>query len=110
MSGASVDSSCLTTTLNGAFDKTRSNSLSTRGCGERMQTVIFELRLVATMCQPSQNCPKGQVSWKGLFSNCYVTGRVLLGDASGTGRLELWSPRRGECGRACLFQRESAAP
>jgi hypothetical protein len=21
----------------------------------------------------------GQVSWKGLFSNCYVTGRVLFG-------------------------------
>src|SRR4029077_18074223 len=79
MSGASVDSSCLTTTLNEAFDKTRSNSLSTRGCGDRMQTVSFEdTRLVATMCQRSENCPLGQVSWKGLFSNCYVTGRVLF--------------------------------
>ncbi len=44
-----------------------------------MQTVSFEdARLVATMCQRSENCPLGQVSWKGLFSNCYVTGRVLF--------------------------------
>ena len=44
-----------------------------------MQTDSFELvRLVATVCQRSENCPKGQVSWKGLFSNCYVTGRVLF--------------------------------
>src|SRR5579859_74756 len=77
MSGASVDSSCLTTTLNGAFDKTRSNSLSTRGCGDRMQTISFEdARLVATMCQRSENCPMGQVSWKGpvleLLRNRYA--------------------------------------
>ncbi len=51
-----------------------------------MQTVSFEdARLVATMCQRSENCPLGQVPWKGLFSNCYVTGRVLF----------RWGPRGG---------------
>jgi hypothetical protein len=46
-----VDSSCLTMTLNcGAFESKRSNSLSTNGCGERMQTVsLVFVRLVDTV-------------------------------------------------------------
>src|SRR5271169_6121591 len=114
MSGASVDSSCLTTTLTPcALDKTRSNSLSTRGCGERMQTDSLELvRLVATVCQRSENCPKGQVSWKGLFSNCYVTGRVLfrwvrwadslVGHRSCARRLDHPETKKGS--QACLLR------
>ncbi len=59
-----MDSSCLATTLNGAFAKMRSNSLNTRGCGERMQTVSFvEVRFVVTVRQSIENWPKGQVLW-----------------------------------------------
>jgi hypothetical protein len=50
----------------------RSNSLSTRGCGERMQTINLEdARFVVTICQRSENWPKGQVPLASLFSNCY---------------------------------------
>src|SRR5260370_17509119 len=63
-SGARVDSSCLTITLNWDFAKMRSNSLSTKGCGERMQTVNFvEVRFVVTVRQSIENWPKGQVLW-----------------------------------------------
>jgi hypothetical protein len=49
-SGARVDSSCLLITLKSGLDKMRSNSLSTRGCGERRQIESLELeRLVATL-------------------------------------------------------------
>src|SRR5467141_4056626 len=42
----------------------RSNSLSTKGCGERMQTVSFvEVRFVVTVRQIIENWPKGQVLW-----------------------------------------------
>jgi hypothetical protein len=47
-------------------------SLSTKGCGERMQTVnLEEARFVVTVCQRKENWPKGQVPLAGLFSNCY---------------------------------------
>jgi hypothetical protein len=46
-SGASVDSSCMTMTLKGAFARIRSNSLSTRGCGERIQTVSLAAAFLA---------------------------------------------------------------
>ncbi len=59
-----MDSSCLRTTLNWDLAKMRSNSLSTRGCGERMQTVSFEeVRFVVTVRQIIENWPKGQVLW-----------------------------------------------
>src|ERR1700739_2359281 len=50
-SGASVDSSCLEMTLKSGLDKMRSNSLSTRGCGERrqMESLGADERLVATV-------------------------------------------------------------
>ena len=52
--------------------KMRSNSLSTRGCGERTQTVNLEAaRFVVTVCQRRENWPKGQVPLMGLYSNCY---------------------------------------
>src|SRR5437870_3353885 len=71
-SGASVDSSCLENTLNGAFARMRSNSLSTKGWGERMQTAsLEEARLVVTVCQGIENWPKGQVPLTDLSSNCY---------------------------------------
>jgi len=49
--GREVDSSCLEMTLKSCLDKMRSNSLSTRGCGESRQTEsLGELeRLVATV-------------------------------------------------------------
>ena len=44
-----MDSSCFAITLNGVLARSRSNSPSTRGCGERMQTVNLVLaRLVVT--------------------------------------------------------------
>src|SRR5256885_17157244 len=71
-SGAGVDSSCLENTLNGAFARMRSNSLSTNGCGERMQTAsLEEARFVVTVCQGIENWPNGQVPLVFLFSNCY---------------------------------------
>ena len=46
-----MDSSCLEMTLKSGLDRMRSNSLSTRGCGESKQMDSFgELeRLVATL-------------------------------------------------------------
>ena len=59
-----MDSSCLRITLNWDLARMRSNSLSTRGCGERMQTVSFvEVRFVVTVRQIIENWPKGQVLW-----------------------------------------------
>src|SRR5256885_214959 len=57
-------SDLLRTTLNWDLARMRSNSLSTRGCGERMQTVSFvEVRFVVTVRQIIENWPKGQVLW-----------------------------------------------
>ncbi len=71
-SGASVDSSCFKITLNCDFASNRSNSLSTSGCGESMQTVSLELALfVATFSSLGENCTNGQVPRKPMFSNCY---------------------------------------
>jgi hypothetical protein len=53
----------------------RSNSLSTKGCGERIQTVNFvEVRFVVTVRQIIENWPKGQVLWcccSRTVTDCY---------------------------------------
>src|SRR5260370_19341705 len=99
-SGARVDSSCLTITLNWDFAKMRSNSLSTKGCGERMQTVNFvEVRFVVTVRQSIENWPKGQVLW--WFCSRTVTDsydacpRGTSFNKISTMRLAAWPSHRG---------------
>src|SRR5712692_9248875 len=62
-SGARVESSHLAMTLKCDLANRRSNSPSTSGCGESMQTVSFELVLfVATVFSSlRETCPNGQV-------------------------------------------------
>src|SRR5215471_13492240 len=64
-SGARVDSSCLLMTLKSGLDKRRSNSLSTRGCGESRQIEsLGELeRLVATLLRVGKTAPVGKELW-----------------------------------------------
>src|SRR5215475_6479937 len=52
-------------TLKSGLDKRRSNSLSTRGCGERRQTEsLDELdRLVATLLRVGKTAPVGKDLW-----------------------------------------------
>src|SRR5229473_1795459 len=65
-SGARVDSSCLAMTLKCDLAKRRSNSPSTSGCGESMQTVSFELvRNAYGVLGPR------------IYATNYITKRVL---------------------------------
>jgi len=72
-SGASVDSSCLEMTLNWeALPSRRSNSVSTRGCGERRQTVSLEaIVFVATVLEGRECWAMEQGTWGQMFTNCY---------------------------------------
>jgi len=72
-SGARVDSSCLEMTLNcEAFAKRRSNSVSTKGCGDSKQTISFgDMRFVATVHEGRETCFVGQGPWGQMFTNCY---------------------------------------
>src|SRR5271170_4542174 len=75
-SGASVDSNCLGITLKwGALANRRSNSLSTRGCGDNKQTVSLEdMRFgatVATVLEGSERQAQGQEPWAPMFTSCY---------------------------------------
>src|SRR5262249_7151679 len=64
-SGARVDSSCLLMTLNSGLDKRRSNSLSTRGCGERRQIESLDEveRFVATLLRVGKTGRVGKELW-----------------------------------------------
>src|SRR5439155_18309627 len=78
----------------------RSNSLSTKGCGERMQTVNFEDdRFVVTVRQIIENWPKGQVLWRPC-SRIVTDGydafpRGTSFNNTSTMRLAAWSSQRG---------------
>src|SRR5215470_10656193 len=90
-SGARVDSSCFEMTLNWGLFKRRSNSLSTKGCGESKQTVSFELFFfVVTVRQGKENLPNRQGSARGVFTNCYCR----IGCIS-EGRLGAWEVAHG---------------
>ena len=59
-------------TLNCGLFRSRSNSLSTKGCGDSRQTESFELlRLVVTVPKGKKNLSVGQGSARGVFTNCY---------------------------------------
>ncbi len=83
----------------------RSNSLSTRGCGERMQTVSFvEVRFVVTVRQIIENWPKGQVLWcvcSRIVTDIY--GAWLRGTPFNRipiMRFAVWPSQGEECGMA----------
>ena len=59
-----MDSSCLEMTLKSGLDKMRSNSLSTRGCGESRQIDNLGLgRLVATSVRVGKTGQVGKELW-----------------------------------------------
>src|SRR2546429_1188314 len=78
----------------------RSNSLSTRGCGERMQTVSFvEVRFVVTVRQIIENWPKGQVLWcvcSRIVTDSYdAWPRGTSFNRMSTMRFAVWPSQRG---------------
>jgi hypothetical protein len=105
-----VDSSCLRITLNWDLARMRSNSLSTRGCGERMQTVSFvEVRFVVTVRQIIENWPKGQVLWcvcSRIVTDIYdVWLRGTSFNRISIMQFAVWPPRGEECGIAPGIER-----
>ena len=66
-----MDSSCLEMTLKSGLDKMRSNSLSTRGCGESRQidSLGADERFVATAVRVVEYSTDGQEGERGLFTN-----------------------------------------
>jgi hypothetical protein len=52
--------------------KRRSNSVSTKGCGESRQTVSLEaIVFVATVLEGRESRAMGQGPWGQMFTNCY---------------------------------------
>ena len=68
-----MDSNCLAITLNWGLANSRSNSPSTRGCGDRMQTFSFVLaRFVVTFADAVRVVTNASVVKTGLVGKGQV--------------------------------------